>query len=47
MEEGEVLLTIYADNEAKLKRAKETAIKYQPMDIEGMLIKRVSPLTAR
>ncbi len=47
VEEGEVLLTIYADNEAKLKRAKETAIKYQPMDIEGMLIKRVSPLTAR
>ncbi len=47
VEEGEVLLTIYADNEAKLKRAKETAMKYQPMDIEGMLIKRVSPLTAR
>ena len=47
VEQGEVLFTIYADNEAKLKRAKETAVKYQPLIIEGMLIKRVSPLAAR
>ena len=47
VEEGEVLFTIYADNEAKLRRAKDVATKYQPMDIEWMLIKRVSPLTAR
>ena len=47
VEQGEVLFTIFADNEAKLKRAKEMAVKYQPMDIEGMLIKRVSPLNVR
>ncbi len=47
VEAGEVLLTIYADNEAKLSRAKDTAVKYQPLEIEGMLIKRVSPLAAR
>lgn len=42
VEAGQTLFTIYADNESKLKRAKEIAIKYPPMDIEGMLIKRVS-----
>ena len=41
VERGDVLMTIYADNEAKLKRAREVAMKYSPMDIEGMLIKRV------
>ena len=41
VERGDVLFTIYADNEAKLKRAKDVATKYPPMDIEGMLIKRV------
>lgn len=41
VEKGDVLFTIYADNEAKLRRAKETAIRYPPMDIEGMLIKRM------
>ena len=47
MEQGEVLMTIYADNEAKLRRARETAIKYPPIDIEGMLIKRVSTVNVR
>ena len=47
VEAGEPLFTIYADNEAKLKRAIETARKYAPMDIEGMLIKRVSSTTLR
>lgn len=42
VEKGDVLFTIYADNEAKLRRARETAMKYPPMVIEGMLIKRVS-----
>ena len=41
VERGDCLMTIYADNEAKLKRAKEVAMRYGPMDIEGMLIKRV------
>lgn len=47
VEAGEKLFTIYADNEAKLKRARETAIKYPPMDIEGMLLKRVSSTPVR
>jgi AMP phosphorylase len=47
VEAGDVLFTIYADNEAKLKRARDAAVRYPPMEIEGMLIKRVSPLTAR
>ena len=47
VEAGDVLMTIYADNEAKLRRARETAIKYPPVDIEGMLIKRVSAMNVR
>lgn len=47
VEAGEKLFTIYADNEAKLRRARETAIKYPPMDIEGMLLKRVSSVPVR
>lgn len=47
VEAGEVLFTIYADNEAKLRRARETAIRYPPVDIEGMLIKRVSAVNVR
>lgn len=42
VEKGEVLFEIYADNKAKAERAKELAIKYQPLDIEGMLLKRVA-----
>ncbi len=47
VEAGEKLFTIYADNEAKLRRAKETAMKYPPMDIEGMLLKRVFSIPMR
>ncbi len=47
VEAGESLFTIYADNEAKIKRARETCIKYPPVDIEGMLIKRVSAINFR
>ena len=42
VEKGDVLYTIYADNEARLKRARDTATKYPPMVIEGMLIRRVT-----
>lgn len=42
VEEGEVLMKLYADNEAKLNRAAELAEKYAPLSIEGMLMKRVS-----
>ena len=47
VEAGEALFTIYADNEAKLRRARETARKYPPVEIEGMLIKRVSAVGVR
>ncbi len=47
VEAGQKLFTIYADNEAKLRRAKETAVKYPPMEIEGMLLKRVSSVPVR
>lgn len=42
VEKGDILFEIYADNEAKLNRARELAIKYKPFEIEGMLIKRIS-----
>jgi len=40
-EKGETLFQIYADNQAKADRARDMAIKLEPMDIEGMLIKKV------
>jgi AMP phosphorylase len=40
-EKGELLFQIYADNQAKADRARDIAIKLEPMDIEGMLIKKV------
>ena len=42
VEEGDVLFTLFADNEAKLERAKDMAERYNPITIEGMLIKRIS-----
>ncbi|MBP5734963.1 MAG: thymidine phosphorylase, partial [Candidatus Methanomethylophilaceae archaeon] len=42
VEAGDVLMTIYAESEAKLKRAQEAAMSNSPFDIEGMLLKRVS-----
>ncbi|MBO4347951.1 MAG: thymidine phosphorylase, partial [Candidatus Methanomethylophilaceae archaeon] len=47
VEEGQPLFTIYAESETKLKRAREAAMRNPPMDIEGMLIKRVSSATVR
>ncbi len=41
VEVGTPLFTIYADNEAKLNRAVDTAKKLHPMTIEGMLITKV------
>lgn len=41
VEQGEVLMTIYSESEAKLQRAKESAMKKSPFEIEGMLIRRV------
>ena len=47
VEEGDVLMTIYAESQAKLKRAKEAAVSNNPFDIEGMLIKRVTDVKPR
>lgn len=42
VEEGEVLFTLYAESETKLKHAQELAERYCPVQIEGMLLKRVT-----
>lgn len=42
VEKGETLFQIYGDNKAKVDRARDLAIKYQPFDIEGMLLKRIA-----
>ena len=47
VEEGDVLFTLFADNEAKLERARELAERYSPVVIEGMLIKRVAAAQPR
>lgn len=41
VEAGDVLMTIYAESEAKLKRAQEAAISNSPFEIEGILLKKV------
>lgn len=47
VEVGDLLFQIYADNEAKLNRAKDLAVKYKPFEIEGMLLKRVTAARVR
>lgn len=47
IEVGDLLFQIYADNPAKLNRAKDMAYKYMPYEIEGMLIKRIAPTRMR
>jgi AMP phosphorylase len=42
VEQGDVLMTVYAESEPKLKRAVEMAISNNPFEIEGMLLKRVA-----
>ncbi len=42
VEKGDVLLEIYADVESKCQRAKDLAIKLAPIEIEGMLIEKVT-----
>ena len=42
VEKGDVLFQIYGDNQAKADRAKETALKLGPIQIEGMLMKKVA-----
>ena len=40
VEKGDVLMRIHADNEAKCIRAKELALRYAPIKVEGMLIEK-------
>lgn len=47
VEKGDVLMQIYGDNEAKVIRARELAVKYQPIEIEGMLLKRITTTKVR
>lgn len=47
VEEGDVLFTLFAENQAKLDRAKELSERYCPVVIEGMLIKRVTAAQMR
>jgi len=47
VERGDTLMTIYAESEAKLKRAAEMATSNNPFDIEGMLIKKVTDIKPR
>ncbi len=47
VERGETLIQLFADNESKLNRARELALKYEPIEIEGMLIKRISTIGPR
>ena len=42
VEKGDILLEIYADVESKCQRAKDLAIKLVPIEIEGMLIEKVT-----
>ena len=42
VEAGDVLFRLYADNEAKLARAKDMAERYNPIIIEGMILSHVS-----
>ena len=42
VEKGTVLMEIYADVETKCQRAKDLAIKLMPIEIEGMLIEKVT-----
>ena len=47
VEKGEVLFQVFGDNETKATRAKDLAMKLQPIDIEGMLIKKVASAKPR
>jgi AMP phosphorylase len=42
VEVGDVLFRLYADNDAKLARAKDMAEKLMPVVIEGMILSRVT-----
>jgi AMP phosphorylase len=45
VDQGETLLTIYADNEQKMQDALSVAIKLEPVIIEGMVLARIPSFT--
>lgn len=45
VEAGQTLFTIYAESPTKLRRARDMAFRHPPMEIEGMLLKRVSSVS--
>jgi AMP phosphorylase len=45
VDQGETLLTIYADNEQKMQDALAVAIKLEPVIIEGMVLARIPSFT--
>ncbi|MCK9322426.1 MAG: AMP phosphorylase [Candidatus Methanomethylophilaceae archaeon] len=47
VEKGDILFQIYGESEPKVLRAKDLAIKYQPIVIEGMLIKKITASKVR
>ncbi|AGI47215.1 putative thymidine phosphorylase/AMP phosphorylase [Thermoplasmatales archaeon BRNA1] len=47
VEQGDVLFQLFADNKTKLDRAKDLAERYNPVRIEGMLLKHVTAIQPR
>ncbi|MDR3205610.1 MAG: thymidine phosphorylase, partial [Candidatus Methanoplasma sp.] len=47
VEKGDLLFRIYGDNAAKVDRAKELSAKYKPIEIEGMLLNKITAAKAR
>jgi thymidine phosphorylase len=45
VDEGETILTIYADNEQKMQDALAVAVKLEPVIIEGMVLTRIPSFT--
>jgi AMP phosphorylase len=45
VDEGETILTIYADNEQKMQDALAVAMKLEPVIIEGMVLARIPSFT--
>jgi len=47
VERGDVLFQIYAEVESKAQRARDIAVRLQPLQIEGMLIKKFTSVSVR
>jgi len=45
VDQGETILTIYADNDLKMQDALVVAVKLEPVIIEGMVLARIPSFT--